>query len=64
MKHTVTSESDKPGMTLDQLAAAIDQARRAGATGAETVRARLYSRGVLRGIAVDLEDPLLPEPME
>lgn len=60
MKHTVISEADKPGMTLDQLQAAVERARRSGAKGNEIVRARTFGRaGSLRTIAVDLDEPLL-----
>ncbi len=59
----MSSEADKPGMTLDQLQAAVEHARRSGATGNELVRARLFGRrGGLRSIALDLEEPLLAEP--
>ncbi|HEX5497516.1 MAG TPA: hypothetical protein VFX70_23410 [Mycobacteriales bacterium] len=63
MKHTVTSEADKPGMTLDQLQAAVERARRSGAKGDELIRARLFGRGgELRSISIDLTEPPLPGP--
>lgn len=59
VRHIVTSEGGKPGMTLDQLQVAVEQARRAGATGSEIVRARLFGRGRgLRSITVDLDEPV------
>lgn len=59
VRHIVTSESGKPGMTLDQLEAAVDQARRSGATGGEVVTARTFGRGgAIRSITVDLDEPL------
>lgn len=62
MKHTVSSAADKPGMTLDQLEAAVQRARRSGATGNELVRARLYGRGgPLRSVSVELDEPLLTD---
>ena len=63
MKHTVTSEAGRPGMTLDQLQAAVEQARRAGARGDEMVRARTFGRrGGLRLITLDLAKPVPAEP--
>lgn len=61
MKHIVISEASRPGMSLDQLAQAVEQARRSGATGTEIVRGRLFGRRRgLRSITVDLEEPVIP----
>ncbi|HEY9472334.1 MAG TPA: hypothetical protein VIS06_00645 [Mycobacteriales bacterium] len=63
MRHTVTSEAGRPGMTLDQLQAAVEQARRSGARGDELIRARMYGRrGGLRSITLDLAEPAVAEP--
>jgi hypothetical protein len=63
VRHIVTSEAGKPGMTLDQLQTAVEQARRAGATGGEVVRARLHGRGGgLRSITVELDQPVADPP--
>lgn len=50
-------------MTLDQLQAAVEQARRSGARGDELIRARMYGRrGGLRSITLDLAEPAVAEP--
>jgi hypothetical protein len=50
--------SDKSGMTFDELAAFVSEARRAGATGSERLDIRTTFKGNLTSVAVAVTRPL------
>jgi hypothetical protein len=46
--------ADKAGMTLDELAAFVDQARRQGASGSETPKVFTRIRGTIRAVELKI----------